>query len=609
MKKLFLLGFLAVLNLSYCSRTFRWETANITSYLNRVPFEIVHEIAYFLDDSFHYLKSVNRHCRKALSALSIRSFLKKHFGDLHEIIPEDVANCESELKFLLPLARLKNRTYVCEALKSEIESGHKINVLLPQLINYINAKRPNLIARNLLFSVMDRKRYDILFQNWDTLFKGYLDDVFSDFYRVQDLMEYIIMNPQHLYCIHNYFQVTFHYFNIINWNMAALIANAPDSILYNFPEDMFRMVTFKPNIWNDTIIPKEHYPNIFDRINQCDYIRNSELYRLLNLIRFGPEDADIYENQIQYRDFTQEQTLLLCKCASRSNKMNLFAKLIGKCKSLLENLYAWLNNGVYLGDISRDFEMHKFEFDVHEFFVGDDSFRQILYRNTRIIDIISKFYQVTMVDWSQNNLHIEFKTTIIMKNGYAAPEIIIIDRKFDSNDELLECIREIPYRMNFVDISVLEKFISHLFKCLQIENETEVLFNGENLKLIATSQATCAFVRGLLNEFRNCRFVTFFSEILKVVDKPVLSLTGIVTVKYNDLQDLVQFKAFHQLQRLEALLGISVAQFSKIPDNDRWNYYKYRNIFKYLIITKQEISKELKDIFHNYLKADFPKMF
>ena len=47
-----------------------------------------------------------------------------------------------------------------------------------------------------------------------------------------------------------------------------------------------------------------------------------------NLIRFGPDDPNIYESQIRHRMYIQTEIDLFCHCASLSNKMTLFDQLI-----------------------------------------------------------------------------------------------------------------------------------------------------------------------------------------------------------------------------------------------------------------------------------------
>ena len=61
-------------------------------------------------------------------------------------------------------------------------------------------------------------------------------------------------------------------------------------------------------------------------INDLSDETEADFYSVLNLIRFGPEDHDIYETQIKTKLFSNEQLLLLCHCASLANKMDVFRK-------------------------------------------------------------------------------------------------------------------------------------------------------------------------------------------------------------------------------------------------------------------------------------------
>ena len=55
---------------------------------------------------------------------------------------------------------------------------------------------------------------------------------------------------------------------------------------------------------------------------------DDEFYRLLNLIRFGPDVSNIYEERINHRVFADKIILLICQCASLTNKMDLVSKLL-----------------------------------------------------------------------------------------------------------------------------------------------------------------------------------------------------------------------------------------------------------------------------------------
>ena len=89
-------------------------------------------IAFYLKNPFYNLGSLNKFSKDALSTFPVKPILKRYL-DIPELLTDDVAENEEELKLLLPLAKFLNPVHFCRALQCEFLNTDKFTKLLPHL--------------------------------------------------------------------------------------------------------------------------------------------------------------------------------------------------------------------------------------------------------------------------------------------------------------------------------------------------------------------------------------------------------------------------------------------------------------------------------------------
>ena len=573
---------------------------------SKIPAVIVLEIAKYLNNPFKLLGLPNHFARDSLAIYPVKSIFMKSFPDIPELITEDVDKCEPELRIILPLAKFTNPAHLNEALKYEFIHGNRLNTLLPNLIKYFDRVGTIESNRSVINSLMERKRFDILFQNEAFFFHKYVKVILDSKYlvelsRFKGLFEYIIENPQHFDHIKNAITNYFLSF-MISWNKLVLISNAPDSFLINFPQMLIDTFDQEPSIWSGIVIPKELYQKIFERINNLT--KSSKIvykhYNLLNRIRFGPDESESLENEIQdMTRFSDSKQFQLLEFASLANKMDLLDKMLRKITFSFKKRYCR-----HKVPSSKDpIELLKVFFDIHnsKFYTGFD--------DSLLLSKISKKYKVTSIQYSNTGLEVELTISTAPNKNYPVPEIMKIYPSY--------YWKSIEYTLNdleFENAYVLERFLPDCLEILKSERKSGVFINAENLKIIAQSESICHLLRTILAEFPKDHprpvFVTDIVLLPNVLNEPVLSLADIVDIVYRndtDTAPIVYLHAPTQLKRLETLTGQSISSFVK-PEKIE-NYFAYHHVFKYLIQTGQGIPQGINESILELLRIDFPKYF
>ena len=370
-----------------------------------------------------------------------------------------------------------------------------------------------------------------------------------------------------------------------------MISNVPNSILIkllHYPPDDFDR---KPSVWGGFVIPKELYPKIFEKIHivtRRSYLVY-EYYSILNRIRFGPDDPDLFEKEIQNgQRFAKSQHFRFIICASMANKMDLFDKLL--CNSSIEDLPNFCN--VFSPSSDDPIELHKPFIDIS------------VYNEFRFIRQIAKYYKVTSIQCSTTSLDAKLTISTVPHKDYPLPQKININRSLDriSLDYVLN-------GLEFENAAVLQSFLPGFYEIIKFHRRSGLLINAANLKIIAQSESICQLLRTILAEFpenqTRPKFEIQLSSMPDVLDEPVLPLADIVKVENMKNAPGLQFLTEpEQLKRLEILTGQSVSSFVIAKDIE--NYFDYRHVFNYLIQTKQEIPQGIDESVLDLLRMDFP---
>ena len=604
MKILFLLGSLAILNLISCAEvalTRKCETSESAITLTDLPKEILHHIGICLNNPFLNVGSLNHLTVGVFDSFPIKTVL---FERLHlpDFATDDIAYNEKELSLILSLSRFYKFGHFKRFIYNELFYKNKFHVILPNVINYLLRLNQYCVAE--ILEVAKRKRYDVLFRNEAALFKKYAYLILENFERVQDILTYCRRNPETFEHIRNHLLSTndskrLDYLRY--WNLAALVSNAPDELFVDFHKSFFESDDFKPVLWHDIVIPESFYPTIYERINKVIPLY-SDYYSYLNIIRFGPEDPDIYE-ELKDSCFSNMQLFLFCQCASLSNKMDLFYKLLPKIESLPKLLSLKYPNG--LPQIRfKHLELQKFLLDIRNSLFISETVRQEIYRNTYFVQLISKFYRVFAVDWSKSDLtiRIEFRLPTGSMNR-DIQDILIVNLQYENIKELSGFIFKLPSLMTFYNFPAFHKYCLKYFRSFE-ELVDFLLINDENLNLFAHSEENSDSLRQGFPQFPdiNPRLIVKAGNWLKVVDEPVVPIHDIIRFSISDLKHLSQFMANEQFERLEVLLGCSISKLL-VAEAD---YISNRRIFRYIIEKGEALPKGLPEITRILIEIDFP---
>lgn len=616
MRIIFLVGLMASLNIFNCANVLLEDESSSGSKdtvekplnLDGLPEVLLFEIGFFLDHELWRLASLNHELRKTFSKFPVKRVFKKRF-DIPELVTEDVAENEKELMYLLPLHKFTDPNHLFKALSYELYFGDTIKTLRSHLFNYfyLNIDREsNYFGNDIL---VKRINYQFLFVNDAALFNAYTFLIFSRPEYIPNIQQHLLLHPEHLDHVRDFIsnKLTFDPKDLnffLNWVMAALASNMPDTFIFGFPYHLLAVLGLSRSylsIWTRLYIPRERYNEIYTRINNLIEslpIDNKSNLLLLNSIRFGPENSNNILKIIKSRNNHLRDIFSFCHCASLANKMDQFTQLLPAFIRFIQNgslsLDVWFD-----GSGNTPLEMYKFLIDIHEH--SDQSVRQVLYDDSSLIPILSKYCRVISLEWNENENEstIVYKTPKLEDSGI--PEQITIIRKFESNYLLMDWLSTVPYVILFENKTDFESFM--LFHLQQFEDR-ECVINIENLKLLLHSEIINQKLPEIFTDNRRPNYSIEMKKLLDIIDEPVPQTAANYHLICWDAFQLSEFKTFQQLQNLEALFGHSISKF--IENN--FDYFKYRHIFKYLIQTGQELPQKLSEEARTLSQIDFPQL-
>ena len=594
---LVVLASICVLSLLSCSK------ANDSSNLEKLPSELLRIIAIYLENPFLNLGSLSHHFIIVFSKdLPVKFFIKKRFN-IPELIDGDVDDNERELKFILSFSRYKSPDHIYQVLRHNFLNRNKFDKLVPQLMKYFGRMYPERRSgsEEEMYAIIEHKKFSYFFQSNPPLFNVNASWILEDVKRTKDLQEYMLSHPDHFEYIQKYFESIAYTENnglIRRWIITALATNMPDSFIFGFIDNnvLITSLNSMPSLWKEIFVPRMFYLDLYKKlnimINDLSDEKDADFYRVLNLIRFGPEVHDVYETQIKPKFFSNEQLLLLCHCASLANKMDVFSKLlpeimpeIVKDPFLVDQKFVYDQNNML-------FELHKFIIDVHEH--ANQSLRYFLCdrTQTRFFTILSRNCRIASIKWGKNEIEIEFNiSTGAVNQGF--PMKVNFGLKSVPRGLLLNFLQNIPEIVEFESTEIFKRFLSDIMTEVSM---SEFPINSGNLKLIIKSESLLKHIP------RNWKLDVKLSNLLDVVNEPVVSLKGILQVRTNGKDNLTNFKTTEQLERLETLTGFSV-NLMLYPESD---YFKEQHAFKYLIETGQDLPKNISERTRELLKIDYP---
>ena len=556
---------------------------------------------------------------------------------------------EKELKRLLNYSKFANSDFIYKAFEHEFLHGNKIKVLNSPLLNYLYPDN-NAILKNghdlndddedeeddefhslvngedLIYNLIDAKKYEFLFRDEAVLFHKFFKSVLFDHESIQNLQEYILSNPEHLGHIHSYFHSLIDNGEnddiIEEWVCIALASNMPDWLFNGFPTHLFSTLDSKV-FWTGIYIPKHLYNELFGRLNTI--IGHFTFYSLLNAIRFGPEDSELYEPIMSLHRYYDDRMDLLCHCASLSNKKQLFAKLIrDKRTSFMKKFHRAFQRLDALQNIRID--LHKLLFDIHSILPLE--YHQKFYHITDFISIVSYYCQVSSITWKENELIFEFNPPIeSIESGF--PERIFIHRRFNSSCDLLNLVSGIPEIIKFANEAVFEAFMLEYVERFPVDDDYRFMINGENLKLVLRSAQLRTIVSdntdkftfavelkeiiklveepdAPLQELTNVEdeLVAPLQELTEAVDEPDVSLKNLIEVIGKNTKHLTAVDTAKKLKKLETIFGVSITDFLE-PE---FEYFMYRHVYRYLIESGQKLPDNLSENTKAMLEIDFPNI-
>ena len=571
--------------------------------LDGIPSVLMYMIACFLDNPFLNLGSLNTRFKDIFSTeISVKYVFKDRFN-IPELIINDVDENEKELKYILPFLKFKSPHYIYEALINEFMNGNKLDILLPNLMKYFYRHDPEEFKNHeyeTFEALVKHKKFDCIFRIEPKLLKYNAGIVYDGFSSFRNIQEYFLTNPERFEQFKKRFSPS--YTDILLWVKVALVTNMPDEIFKAFYYNSGDLFTFSPCIFTEFSIPIDYYPKIFERLNfndggNIDSATNNviDFYRLLTLIRFGPDDPNIYQEKVLNKKFQFDEMFLICQCASLSNKMDLFFNLLPDIELFLmdHSYHLNLSHKIYNQD---SIEMHKFGFDLHKY--SNDSIRRKI-NESNFLEILNQYYRVVYIKLDANEIKIDFKISNELINS-EFPEHFTINRRCFSFQELKCC----PMKMIFDNAKVFEGFLVDLFSAI---NDFQFKINAQNLRLIIESEPIQFLIRQRNEKALIPRkpFIICSDSLSEVVDKPVplVPLDDIVDFDLDEV-GLSDLKSADQLCGLEKLLGRSVSTL--LGPYCYSKYFQYRHVFKYLVESGQPLPSELPEETLALLKIDFP---
>ena len=584
--------FFHLVSLSLCSCA---EVSLQVKGLVAVPPIILHMIGSYLENPIAIFGSLNRHF---YSTYPIKLFLKDHM-DIPELLTTDVKENEPELKHLLPFIRFfKNPYHLYQALRNEFLTTDNFNTLLPHLMNYFyrfkgnDAFQYDYIEKS---NLIQRKNMDQILECDDSILKHFLlyisdEGILNNKSRIQsnpELMQEILNQRNSIFPLHKEFPVGI----FLGANIEYFISLSPSYIFLT-----------------GSLVPKDKYTEMFNAINlainEASFRIDYELYYLLNLIRYGPKDPNIYNliRKCKSRQFEGFEMVLICWSASLADKMDLFVQLLPETSRTIIRCTHTLNSQYHSGDKKYPISFFKFLFDLHEY-SGEGLLRIVLYKETVFDTIVAKFYKVVSLDWNNYEVRILFDPKVDLSDS-GLPSQLLIRRTSP-----FDFFRKLPSTFTFGNSAVFSSYIFGIFNDLELSSSrfiyTKDLFHGENLKFIVESIPVQNMLRSKLCLKPKCSPPLEFSlkDLLKVVDEPVVYLGDLIKLNRNCIIDLSNFKTDLQLERFETLLGIDVVTLLRHLDDD---YFKCRHVYSYIIRRGQKHLLQGRVCDDKLFEIDFP---
>ena len=335
------------------------EKETVTLKLSDLGRELLYEVSSYLENPFTTLGSLKSNF--FIDLFSKVYPVKRIFNDrfkITELVTKDVDDNEEELRYLFDLFSISNPLNFYDILRNEFENGVKLNVLLPNLMNYFARCNGNVINIEDINTIIKRKCFGYFFKGENPPFYKYTKNIFATKTSIKDLQEYILMNPEHLAHVHNYFQSLSsdrNIFNIIDWIRAAIASNMPDMFIYNSVYQLNKVIDTN-SIWI-VRTPRELNPVFYHKL---DIIINTlfsgfdlEFFNALNLYRFGTIDSEIYDSRIEpvlnQPNLSQERKDLFRLCATFAvDDSGLFMekkRTSSSLSKLSDEEFFWLNFG------------------------------------------------------------------------------------------------------------------------------------------------------------------------------------------------------------------------------------------------------------------------
>ena len=548
----------------------------------------------------------------ATTELSVKSVFKERF-DIPELFTDDVDENEKELQFILESFSkfAANPDHVYQALRSEFLHGNNFNVLLPHLMRYFVRHDPQSNRNDEISVLLRNNKFDYIFHDAPELLEDtcvITNLIFHDHKLVLDLQKYITANPEQLARIKE--PIASICYLTDSWFKIALISNMPMmmfTIMPKYPHYVFK----SPCIFTGIYIEKEHHSEVFEKINflidgykffdgeKLDE-EEKDFFRLKNLIRYGPEDPNLFEEKIipSLPTINEYRLFELCHCASLANKMDLFVKLLPHIVPYIMPFPDRLIAPLYKFIQEDSLEMHKFIFDVH---ANCELLRPAIYEKSNFIRVLSKYYRVAFIHLNEGNeLIIEFKIAVDADTS-VFPETLLINYVISSQDKLKNILNE----MTFDNADILQNFLADLFL---VSKDSKFLINSDNLSLIMKSESIRGTICQLMENSIIPRQPFFVSAatLLQIDDLVDFPLSDIAQPAPHDYlkHRLFEFKTENQLRNLEFLLGKSVSTLI----NSFSNYFDVRHVFDYLIKSGQPLPRELCQNTRELLAIEYPEI-
>lgn len=530
---------------------------------------------------------------------------KRIFIDIPELIADDIDKNERELKFiLLNFSKYTaNPDYLYHALRSEFLHGNKFDAVLPNLMRYFDRYQPVRCKTDEIKVLIRNNKFDYIFHDAPDTLKTLTMVLHQDNNLIFALQEFIVANPAYIERIGEMFSSSWPQYFLGKWINIALVSNMP-MIIFEVVPRYPRHIFSSPSIFTGIYIAEENYRETFDKVNVlinnshlCDEESSNErqrnYFRLLNWIRYGPEDPSVLDEIIRLNDgISRLEKLELCHCAVLAKKKDISDEL---WPSVLKNITIFTGT-LRKYSIDGPLEMHKLIFDVH---ANYEFIRQDLYLKTDFIDILSKYYRVAFMKLNEgNDLIVEFKIAVDADTS-VFPESLMINYVVNSQDKLKKILKE----MTFDNADGLENFLMDFL--LTFSGSTFDV-NAENLSLIMKSES----IRGLIYQFMEMSIIPHrplivsFVELSKFNDEFDFPLSDIAQERPNEYFPLSNIKCIGQFRNIESLLGkpISTLMISHS------NYFEVRHVFEYIIKSGQPLPHNISESTRELLKIDFPQI-